>query len=127
MEGAKQYLKEQNILPRLSFKDGLKHVLKLIDSKSDTINDGNNIIKGIKVLVEENGEKKTFFTSSESLISKLSEIAENTVVVIELKSRKDQDGQFKSIFSVSVPSTSIPEKDIPEESEDTFDYVNSGI
>ena len=86
MEGAKKYMKGQDMVPFISFKQSVPLAVKLIDSKEDEIKNTQGseggMVKGVKFLVEHNGDKKSFFTSSISLIQKLAEHAEGSVVTI---------------------------------------------
>lgn len=101
MKGAKEYLKVNDIMPRISFKEKPLHVVKLLNSKQDTLPDGKGgVVSGLKVLVEEDGEKKTFFTSSAALITRLAEFEEDDVVTIELKSKKSEKG-FISVYEIT--------------------------
>ena len=100
MESSKLYLKEKGIVPSISFKESPIHTVKLLKDKADKItgNDGK-VVEGIRYLVEEKGEKKNFFTSSDSLIQKLSGIKEGEEVTIEMKSKKTETG-FISFYEV---------------------------
>lgn len=102
MNASKDFMKENGIFPKISFKDRQVHTVKLLRDKKEKITDNNGKeIEGIKYLVEEDGEQKTIFTSSTSLISQLSQRVEGDIVSIEMKSRKGDDGQYKSYFEVS--------------------------
>ena len=110
MQNSKTYLHNKGILPKISFKDGQSHLVKLLKDKEETIRDANGLEKqGIKYLVEEGGTPKSFFTSSIGLVQKLSELAEGTEVVIQMKSKKGDKG-FISYFEVEVKGQEI---DIP--------------
>ncbi len=103
MLNSKSYLKTHNIMPKISFKDGQPHIVKLIKDKVDfTLNDKGEKVEGMTYLVVEKGENKTFFTGSDSLIQKLSEIPENTEVQIQMISKKGPNG-FISFFEVKIP------------------------
>ena len=100
MKNSKQYLKDKEIMQRISFKKEPKHTVKLLEDKLDTIPDGKGgEISGMKYLVEENGVQKSIFTSSNSLIEQLSDLDEGTVVTVEMKS-KNVDGKFISYYEV---------------------------
>ena len=93
MKESKQFLKDKNIKPRISFKDGNPHVVKLINDKIDEIDDGTGkTVEGMSYLVEEDGDQKTFFTSSIGLISALSELEHGAVVRIVMKKKKGEKG-----------------------------------
>ena len=101
MQASKEYMKTNQIVPYISFKDGSAHTVTLIKDKVDTIKDNQNggMVEGVKYLVEENGEKKSFFTSSVGLIQKLSEYNEGDTVTIKMVSKK-VNGEFRSSFLV---------------------------
>lgn len=103
MEGAKQFLKDKGIMSRISFQDLAEHQFELINSKADKISDGNGVIEGVKFLVNDGGENKTFFTGSPELIQKLSELEEHTVVKVQMVKRNTQKG-VRSGYSVTVVS-----------------------
>lgn len=101
MQNSKLYLKKNNILPTISFKDGRQHQVKLIQDKEDEINDDMGKPKaGVRYKVMEGGEVKTFFTASPGLIQKLAEYPEETEVIIQMKSKKAATG-YISFFEVS--------------------------
>lgn len=101
MENSKQFLKTNNIFPRISFKDKQAHRVKLLNDKIDSITDqSGKMIEGVKYFVEEGGAKKTFFTSSVALISKLSECKENDVVNIQIKYIKGNGGKLITSYDV---------------------------
>lgn len=112
MEASKEYLKKNNIVPTISFKDGTAHTVKLVQDKLDTItgNDGKDV-EGVAFLVEEDGEKKRFFTSSVSLIQKLSSVESGSTVTIQMKKSKGQDGKYKSYYEVNSGSASASTND----------------
>jgi len=86
MEASKNYMKEGGFDNRISFNDGSVHTIKLLKDKEDTIPDGKGgSIKGMKYLVEENGEQKTIFTGSIGLIGKLAICSVNDVVTVQMK------------------------------------------
>lgn len=98
MESSKQYMKDNGILTRISFADGAAHTVKLIKDKVDSIPGGPNgaQVEGMKYLVEENGEQKSFFSGSVGLISKLALCEEGEVVTIQMKKANN-----KSFYSVT--------------------------
>lgn len=100
MQGAKDYMGKHEILDRISFKDGKAHTVKLLNDKIDTINAEGEDREGVKFLVEENGEHKSFFTSSESLIIALARYEKGDTVTIQMVRRKGKKG-FISSFIVS--------------------------
>jgi len=121
MESAKDFLKDKNILSFISFKDKSPHTVELVKDKVDTIrNQQGEELQGVKFLVKENGENKSFFTTSISLLQKLADKSPGDVVTIEMKSRKGDDGQFRSYYEVSSP------EDIPVIQENAGDQGFSG-
>lgn len=102
MQQSKDYLTNHKIRPFISFKDGKAHTVRLLKDKIDTLKDNQGVVKeGVKYLVVEGDTEKTFFTGSIALISKLAEYEEGDEVTIELKSRKAENGEWRSYFEVS--------------------------
>ncbi|MCR4307089.1 MAG: hypothetical protein NUV80_00855 [Candidatus Berkelbacteria bacterium] len=101
MQNSKQFLQTHNVMPRISFKDGQAHLLSMLNDKIDTIKgtDGE-MVEGVKYLVQEENEKKTFFTSSISLIQKLADVKEGENVIVQMKSRKGENGKWQSYYDV---------------------------
>lgn len=85
MENSKKYMKENGLQTRISFNDGSEHTVKIIKDKVDSIPTSTGLKEGMKYLVEEAGEQKTFFTGSIGLIGKLSECEAGDVVSIQMK------------------------------------------
>lgn len=102
MDASKNFLKTNKIIPFLSFKKEPKHTFKLVKDKADTMKDreSGTIKNGISYLVEKNGEQYKFFTSSIGLIQSLSEFNTNDEVIVEMKSRKAEDGSWRSFYEV---------------------------
>lgn len=114
MENSKQYLRQHDIKPKISFKETPKVTVKLLNDKLETVTDNTGKeIEGVKYLVEHEGEHKTIFTASVSLIAKLASCEENDVVTIEMKSVKGPDGGFKSHFIVVKEKVYESEPNIP--------------
>jgi len=117
MDESKKFLKQSDVKPRLSFKDGKERIVKLLNDKIDTITDeSGKKIEGIKYLVEHDGELKTFFTSSISLISKLSELEPETEVSIKMNRKKGEQGYrsfYEVVSVVAVETEFIPDNEIP--------------
>ncbi len=133
MDASKQFLKDNDITARISFKGTGPHTITLAKDKADTLigTDGKEV-NGVQYLVKEDGEPKTFFTSSIPLVQKLAEYKPGDTVTVEMKSVKGTDGGFKSTFVVSgakeddTPEFSKKEKeekksDTPEEEIDIED------
>jgi len=101
MENSKSYLKDHSILERISFKDKKPHTVVLGKDKLDTIKDQQGKeLEGVRFLVKEDGEAKSFFTTSISLIQKLANKEAGDTVVIQMKSRQGDDGQYRSYYEV---------------------------
>lgn len=85
MKNSEDYMKKNGIGSRISFSDGAAHTVKLLKDKEDSIPDqkGGDVV-GMKYLVEENGEQKSFFTGSVSLIAKLAACNEGDIVTIKM-------------------------------------------
>lgn len=116
MKASKEYMKKNNISAYISFKDGQAHTFKLIDDKEDSIKDtrsGVDVV-GVRYLVEENGEKKSFFTSSSALISKLAEFEPGTIVTARLTST-NAGGQYKSVYEVVEGEVNLAQSKITDE------------
>ena len=123
MENSKSFLQKQDIKPRISFKDGKTHIVKLLNDKQDTLTDENGKqVEGVKYLVEEEGEMKTFFTSSIGLITKLAELEPETIVAITMKRKKGEKG-YTSYYDVEEAKQEFSDNEIPvieNESEPTI-------
>src|SRR3990167_10939241 len=87
MDNSKEFLKKQNILPKISFKETPKVKVKLINDKETFIQTPTGDKAGIKYLVEHEGEKKVIITGSVGLIQKLSQLESGTEVEIEMQNR----------------------------------------
>ena len=99
MKASKQFIKDHDIIPIISFKDGKIHVVKILQDKVKTISTDRGDKEGVAYKVMEGDTLKRFFTSSDSLIVKLSELEEGETVSIQMKSRKTQDG-FINFYEV---------------------------
>ena len=99
MQYSKEFLKTHQILPRISFKDRQPHTVKLVKDKLETVNSDKGPKDGVRYLVEENGEPKSFLTCSPNLISTLSSFEPGDIVTIQLQSKKS-NGTLISVFKV---------------------------
>lgn len=100
LEQSKEYMKKNAIYPKISFKDKLKHVLTLVKEKIDFIPDATGVKEGMRYMVRENGELKTFFTTSAFLISTLSGFELGDIVNIQMVS-KNMNGRIITTYEVS--------------------------
>jgi len=114
MKNAQDYLKKHGIIPFISFKDGSGHKVELVECSEDIITEKSGEEKeGMKFIVLEDKETKSFFTSSIDLISKLAGLNKGTIVSIQMKKRKDgKTGEFRSYYDMSVIGEAT-EDDIP--------------
>jgi len=115
-ENAKGFLKDKGIEQKISFKDGKAHEVELITCEKLTITDPNsgNDIEGISWKVKENGEEKSFFTTSISLINSLSGYSKGSNVRIKL-AKKNTDEGFRSFYQVNGIGKNIDEEEKEEE------------
>lgn len=114
MKNAQKYLKQKDIRARISFKDGKQHTVILRESEVDTIHSDGEEIEGVRFVVEEEGDEKSFFTSSIKLIQELASKEEGDVVEIQMKSKKSESGNWFSTYEVkSVGNSKQPDDDIP--------------
>ena len=103
MDASKQYLKENQILSRVSFKETPTHTFTLQKDKLETITGTDGKEKaGVQYLVKEDGEFKTWFTGSPSVIQKIAEYQSGDTVKVTMKSVKGNQGQFISVFDVEL-------------------------
>lgn len=116
MDASKKFVKDSGLTQKISFKDGSVHTVKLIKDKEDVMQNafGGGTSTGIKYLVEENGEQKTFFTGAQSLISKLADKQPGETVTIQMKNRNG-----KSYFVVSSGTSIDAADDEQGDEEDT--------
>jgi hypothetical protein len=111
MEASKAYMKKNGFGDRISFSDLSAHTVKLIDEKEDSIPDTRGgTIAGMKYLVEENGEKKTIFTGSIGLITKLAQCNKGDTVTIKMSKANN-----KSFYVVKRGDEEIGVKEVSED------------
>lgn len=119
MDASKKWMEEGGYSNRISFKDNLAHTVKLLKDKVDTIPDGHGgSVKGMKYLVEENGEQKTIFTGSVGLVSKLALCAPGDVVIIQMKVANN-----KSFYTVTKAGAEVGEEVPIDDNEEAPDEV----
>jgi hypothetical protein len=126
MDNSKKFLGNSDFVPFISFKENNTHTVKLIDDKESSMKDQNtgDMKKGMKYLVEEGGAKKSFFTGSLALISKLSEYKKGDVVTIKMVSKKGANG-FVSSYEVYAGTSTGVKKQTETSSEDVI-HVEDG-
>ena len=128
MQASKDYMKENNMLPSISFELNKNTVVKMLKDKKDSVKDKRTgePVHGVRYLVEQNGEKKTFFTGSYVLIEKLSNCNEGDVVTIRQIKKQGQSGPITSyeVESGAIAQTSN-EGSSSEEDKSLEDAANS--
>jgi len=119
MEEIKQWLHSHQVLPRISFKDRKEHIVEMVKARAESFtNNEGELVDGIKFLVKESGEPKTFFTASQDLLMKLAESKEGEVYKIKMCAR-NVGGVVKTYYEVSKineegePIVGAGEDDIP--------------
>ena len=101
MEEIKSWLKDHKILPRISFKDRQAHIVEILRARSESFtNDKDEFVEGMKFLVNENGELKTFFTASQNLLLKLADCQTKEIYKIQMCA-KNTGGIIRTSYEVS--------------------------
>ena len=120
-EEIKNWLQSHNILPRISFKDRKEHIIEMVKAKSEsfTNNDGE-LVEGIKFLVREDGEPKTFFTASQDLLLKLVECQEGEIYKVKMIAR-NVAGRIKTSYDVKKLDG---DKEVDVENPDDIPVIN---
>jgi len=120
---AKDFVKDKGLLSFISFKDGKEHIVELVKCKRDMITgqDGKEI-DGVKWLVKENEEPKSFFTSSPALVNTLAEYSVGDIVKIKLKKVKTAEG-FRSSYSVKLEEEGDEGEEEEEDAEIDVDDI----
>lgn len=112
-----KFLKDQGVRPRLSFKTTpIIKGIKIVNRKVDSVPTPEGRKNGIKYLVIHEGEEKTFFTGSISLIEKLGGVPNGAVVNITMKNLGN-----KNTFVVGI--VSLPNQTAPEQSEEVTEEI----
>jgi len=92
MEASMKFLSDKNFIERISLRDGLKRKFKLVkDEATEIIGFDGNAKQGITYTVLENGNLRSFFTTSLKCISMLSRLQKDDVFEIELRTKKVGD------------------------------------
>jgi len=92
MEASMKFLSDKNFIERISLRDGMKRKFKLVkDEATEIIGFDGNKKQGITYTVTENGNLRSFFTTSLKCISMLSRLQKDDVFEIELKTKKVGD------------------------------------
>ena len=86
MQVAKQWLKQNKFLPRLSLKEQKEVVVALLGGEMVEFKDAvGNTKKGLRLYVVHEKEVKTILTASYQLIQELADIQEGSVIKIKRK------------------------------------------
>ena len=92
MEASMKFLSDKNFIERISLRDGMKRKFKLVkDEATEIIGFDGNKKQGITYTVTENGNIRSFFTTSMKCISMLSRLQKDDVFEIELRTKKVGD------------------------------------
>jgi len=92
MEASMKFLSDKNFIERISLRDGMKRKFKLVkDEATEIIGFDGNMKQGITYTVTENGNLRSFFTTSLKCISMLSKLQKDDVFEIELRTKKVGD------------------------------------
>ena len=92
MEASMKFLSSKNFIERISLRDGLKRKFKLVkDEATEIIGFDGNAKQGITYTVLENGNLRSFFTTSLKCISMLSRLQKDDMFEIELRTKKVGD------------------------------------
>ena len=92
MEASMKFLSDKNFIERISLRDGMKRKFKLVkDEATEIIGFDGNKKQGITYTVTENGNLRSFFTTSLKCISMLSKLQKDNVFEIELRTKKVGD------------------------------------
>ena len=92
MKASMKFLSDKNFIERISLRDGMKRKFKLVkDEATEIIGFDGNAKQGITYTVMENGNIRSFFTTSLKCISMLSRLQKDDVFEIELRTKKVGD------------------------------------
>ena len=92
MKASMKFLSDKNFIERISLRDGMKRKFKLVkDEATEIIGFDGNAKQGITYTVMENGNIRSFFTTSLKCISMLSRLQKDDAFEIELRTKKVGD------------------------------------
>ena len=92
MKASMKFLTDRNFIERISLRDGLRRKFTMIrDERTEIIGFDGNKKQGITYTVTENGNIRSFFTTSMKCISMLSRLQKDDVFEIELRTKKVGD------------------------------------
>ena len=135
MKEIRDWLHNHQVLPKISFKDRQEHEIEIVKARAESFtNDKNELVEGIKFLVKEDGEPKTFFTASSDLLLKLADSNEGERYKIKMIT-KNVGGKIKTGYDVkkiegeneiqmeaddNIPVIEEAEEPTPEQIKETF-------
>ena len=92
MKASMKFLSDRNFVERISLRDGLRRKFILIkDERTEIIGFDGKRKQGITYTVTENGNLRSFFTTSMKCISMLSKLSKDDMFEIELRTKKVGD------------------------------------
>ena len=92
MKASMKFLMDRNFIERISLRDGMKRKFTMVkDERTEIVGFDGNMKQGITYTVTENGNLRSFFTTSMKCISMLSKLSKDDMFEIELKTKKVGD------------------------------------
>ena len=92
MKASMKFLNDRNFVERISLRDGLRRKFTMVkDERTEIIGFDGNVKEGITYTVTENGNLRSFFTTSMKCISMLSKLSKDDMFEIELRTKKVGD------------------------------------
>ena len=92
MKASMKFLSDRNFVERVSLRDGLRRKFTMVkDERTEIVGFDGNMKQGITYTVTENGNLRSFFTTSMKCISMLSKLSKDDMFEIELRTKKVGD------------------------------------
>ena len=92
MKASMKFLSDRNFIERISLRDGLRRKFTMVkDERTEIIGFDGKRKEGITYTVTENGNLRSFFTTSLKCISMLSKLSKDDMFEIELRTKKVGD------------------------------------
>jgi len=92
MKASMKFLSDRNFIERISLRDGLRRKFTMVkDERTEIVGFDGNMKQGITYTVTENGNLRSFFTTSMKCISMLSKLSKDDMFEIELRTKKVGD------------------------------------
>ena len=92
MKASMKFLNDRNFIERISLRDGMKRKFTMVkDERTEIIGFDGKRKEGITYTVTENGNLRSFFTTSMKCISMLSKLSKDDMFEIELRTKKVGD------------------------------------